>query len=73
MSTKTDTKKKNLETFRNVCEVTKESFITDFVQAMAQGTIAVEEQERLRVVALITNLFDLHNANGYEKFQTLLK
>ena len=70
--TKTE-KTKVLRTYQDIVETIKTNVATDLITAIASGKVEVPEEERERLVSLLTNLIDLYSANGYELFQRTIK
>tara|TARA_B100002019_G_scaffold290246_2_gene307500 strand:+ start:11305 stop:11532 length:228 start_codon:yes stop_codon:yes gene_type:complete len=72
--TKEQTAKENaVKTYREVSAVFKTNLIQDVNTAFTQGTVNIEDNEKDRFLSLLSNLIDVHQANGHEQFTRLNK
>jgi len=70
--TKEQTAKENaVKTYREVSEIFKNNLIQDVNAAFTQGTVKIEDNEKDRFLSLLSNLIDVHQANGHEQFTRL--
>ena len=58
--------------FQDVLQVAKNNIIADFNQALKQNLVRVEDADQTRLIALITNLIDTHQATAYENFTRVI-